>query len=363
MLLVVPGAAVTNPAGTSFYAVNDISVRFEGGVPKANGLADLCRRECRFGHDPRANFFPFDARGWGQLGLPTLRECSHRNWSADTVLPTANCRDVLQIDLWREPHPWSGVEQATGAIQVGVGPPLPPAYLGTRVAEDVILTNVLGFDVKVWDPGAPVLLSTTTGEALVPGDPEYLPVLQDVAAGRAAPIGYGAYVDLNYMCLVGNDGSGDPDYPVTAGTPAPLFHSAGRRLSALRGTEPFAKDFTDEDVRPALKGSGQDACVYDTWSLHYESDGQNEDNDKYPNGTIRANAADPQHLTDEGTNGFDDDTDPNSDGYGIVDDPGERETSPPYPAPLTAIQVKIRVFEPDSRQIREVTIVQDFLPK
>jgi hypothetical protein len=42
---------------------------------------------------------------------------------------------------------------------------------------------------------------------------------------------------------------------------------------------------------------------------------------------------------------------------------GERETMPPYPVPLRGIQVKIRTFEPDSRQIREVTVVQDFLPR
>ena len=57
------------------------------------------------------------------------------------------------------------------------------------------------------------------------------------------------------------------------------------------------------------------------------------------------------------TNGFDDDSN------GIVDDVNEQITSPPYPAPLRGIQVKIRVFEPDSRQVREVTVEQDFLPK
>ena len=51
------------------------------------------------------------------------------------------------------------------------------------------------------------------------------------------------------------------------------------------------------------------------------------------------------------------------DGSDGIDDPGEREAPPPYPYPLRGIQVKIRVFEPDSRQIREVTVVQDFLPE
>ena len=43
--------------------------------------------------------------------------------------------------------------------------------------------------------------------------------------------------------------------------------------------------------------------------------------------------------------------------------PTRSSTSPPYPYPLRGIQVKIRVFEPDSRQVREVTVVQDFLPQ
>ena len=52
-----------------------------------------------------------------------------------------------------------------------------------------------------------------------------------------------------------------------------------------------------------------------------------------------------------------------SNANGIVDDTGELRTSPPYAVPLRGILVKIRVFEPDSRQVREVTVVQDFLPQ
>jgi hypothetical protein len=77
--------------------------------------------------------------------------------------------------------------------------------------------------------------------------------------------------------------------------------------------------------------------------LHYENDGLDENN---------ANGI------DEGTNGLDDAGAP-----GAVDDPAEYETLPPYPHRLRGLQVKIRVYEPDSRQIREVTVVQDFLPQ
>ncbi|MGQ9506181.1 MAG: hypothetical protein ACUVQR_14870, partial [Thermogutta sp.] len=60
---------------------------------------------------------------------------------------------------------------------------------------------------------------------------------------------------------------------------------------------------------------------------------------------------------DTGTDGFDNDND------GLVDELDEWEAPPPYPAPCRGIEVTIRVFEPDSRQIRQVTVVQDFLPK
>jgi hypothetical protein len=41
---------------------------------------------------------------------------------------------------------------------------------------------------------------------------------------------------------------------------------------------------------------------------------------------------------------------------------GEQETLAPYPLPLRGVQVKLRVYEPDTRQVREMTVVQDFLP-
>ena len=80
-------------------------------------------------------------------------------------------------------------------------------------------------------------------------------------------------------------------------------------------------------------------------------------------------------VIDEGTDGFDspgngldddgDDWIDNNDdtGNGIVDDIYETETSPPYLATLRGIQVQIRTFEPDSRQVRTVTLVMDFVTK
>lgn len=286
------------PAPPGFYHNYDLSIHWDGSNLVANTLGDLTKRECRYAHDTTSgpNSFPFDARGWGQLGLPTLRECSHPNWNAGAMAPIS-VTPAPAIDFWNHPHPWDGVDKATGTLLT---------YMGPRVAEDVVLTNVIGFDVKAWDPGAPV--KSDGSVALGPSDPGYS------ALGGAPVVSYGAYVNLGYA----------PGYSPAPNAPAPHFQHTGDPRSGLTGTA----------ARPAR--------VYDTWSFHYEHDGIDQDGDG---------------VIDEGTNGFDDDNN------GIVDDPGEMETSPPYPVPLRGIQVKLRIYEPDSRQIREVTVVQDFLPK
>jgi hypothetical protein len=80
-------------------------------------------------------------------------------------------------------------------------------------------------------------------------------------------------------------------------------------------------------------------CTYDTWSFSYEHDGINQDSD-----------AD----TDEGTDGLDND---NQNG---VDDPGERETFPPYPVMLRGLQARIRVYDHSLRIGRQATVVAEF---
>ena len=43
-------------------------------------------------------------------------------------------------------------------------------------------------------------------------------------------------------------------------------------------------------------------------------------------------------------------------GINGVDDPLERETSPPYPVPLAGVKVVLRVYERDARQVREASV-------
>ena len=158
-----------------------------------------------------------------------------------------------------------------------------------RASEDVILTNVIGFDVRVFDPQA-----TLSANGKVPGDPGYAVPLTGDAVG--------AYVDLGW-------GGGTPGVRTDPFPPAgkTAFQSAGVMVS----------------------GTHRLPATYDTWSRHYEFNGVDEDGDG---------------KADEG-----------------LDDAIDTETSPPYPVPLRGVEVRIRCYEPSSRQVRQVTIRHSFV--
>lgn len=394
-LLILPEAPVgNNPNGPNgFFASSDVSVRLEGATLHANSLEDLAKPEYRFAHQSLHRYpgnpptwslgrpyhphwcvdwttgaiypTPWSSLACGALspadrerqglGLPTLGECSSQttSWIAGGplrietgALPSAAPMPLLTstqpFDAWLEPHPWKEVSPTEGTVRIYHDPELNPAASAPRFGEDVILSNVLSFDVKAWDPGAPVIVDQN-GAIVLPEDKSYGELLSNYVQWRAAnpnasppnniphPIGYGAYVDLNYMCLIGGPNGGDPVYldhlnPAVM-APWPRFFGAGTVRSYLRGTEPYAKNWTNSSDWPPIPT--RRPSVYDTWSLHYEAGGP-------------------------GLNGFDDN------GDGVVDDPSEMQAPPPYFDPLQGIQIRIRVFEPDSRQIREVTIVHSF---
>lgn len=402
----------------SYYGLSDISVRQVGGTLDptttapahlvANSLGDLTKRENRFAHppliadtgvSPLKTSWPHDARFWGGMRLPTLRECSDVNWplpfyanNASTVnlaagvivpsgfpihtdattfqqfpaiyFPLAN---RVRYDAWNDPRQWDGLDVSSGSIvdtsatttPGSAGAPL--LYKGNRYADDVILTNVVGFDVKVWDPGAPIFQksmligvgSSSTQMATVgPGDAGYFESLQvlynDASDGNTdpanRPITYGAFVDLGWAVNPTAPTSSTLLYPGGWVPPigkVPQFHSLGNYASALAG---WRSDQTANNPLPDYR-----ARIYDTGSSHYERDGV----DQGVVGGMRGNAVDG--VIDPATDGLDNNS------LGGIDDATEREAPPPYDAELKAIQVKIRVFEPDSRQIREVTVVQEFI--
>jgi type II secretory pathway component PulJ len=220
----------------------DLSLRADGSLLRPNSLSDLTRREWRFMHNltgaTSRTAFPYNAT-------------------------------VLNLE-------------ASGPLT------------GSRQGEDIVLTNVLAFDIRVFDPRAP--LNDTGVTAVDPGDPGY-------SSGSTAGVS-GAYVDLGSK-------------PGTT-----ILMGSATLKSKLTG-------------------------IYDTWSTHYEFNGIDEDN---------------SGVTDQGTNGQDDDVNPAGSGYGIVDDASEQETSPPYAVALRGLEIRLRVYEPSSRQVRQVTVRHTFVP-
>lgn len=229
----------------------DLSLRREGAALYPNSLGDLSKRENRFLHNiagaVTAAAFPFD--------ISTLVTATGFNG------------------------------HLTGAASDGQ----------VRDGEDVILANVIAFDVKVFDSQATIAGGGVRGE----------------------------YVDL-----------GGAGTPVAVGTPFPTAGIAGFSTLGSR-------------VSNAPRNAVLGLPTYDTWSTHYESNGLNEDN--LTPGDL---------LVDEGTNGSDD----SSPADGVPDDPAERETSPPYPTALRGIEISIRCYDAQSRQVRQVTVRHTFVP-
>ena len=238
------------PGWNTFYDSYDLSVRREGSVLIPNSLADLTRRESRFMHNP------------------------------------------------------SGIIDGSGfpyAFTTGAGLFFDASLSSARVGEDVVLTNVLSFDVRVFDPAGTIGVSGN--DAQVPGDSSFTAVAN------------GCYVDLGNSTASG--------------------HFAGYGSRNYRGQS------------GGLQGSLTTNRTWDTWSTHYETNGVDDDG---------------VAGIDQGSNGFDDTINGSYPVNGRVDDADEFETSPPYPFPLRGIEVRIRCYEPSSRQARQVTVRHTFVP-
>lgn len=414
------GLASMNPTGTSSPSAgpNDPSSRYgkDQGWPFPNYeplISPVPYHEAD-GLYVRTKFVPSPIAGGDpkrMMIFPDQRTKIYRNGilvDMQGPQPTLGCVSPSGGGNW---DPLGGMGKSGTYYTPNAGGGSLSNYAGGRT-DDIILVNVASFDVKVWDPGAPLLQVNTgaTPQTVIPGDWGYRSALAtfigDPGGKHVTPVGFGAYVDLNYMQFTDIDpyayhpsatySAGPPPYPkpnrgipafanptsrnyeaalqrfetVALGVqannyrplPRPKFSGPGDRRSLLTGILP--------GISPAawpgkLSWCGSLASVYDTWSTHYERDGIDTDGDG---------------VVDEGTNGVDDPenavlgatTDPwgrilhlrpGSPGtyHDGIDDARERESPPPYPHALRGIQVKIRVFETDSKQIRELTLVHECL--
>jgi hypothetical protein len=62
---------------------------------------------------------------------------------------------------------------------------------GNRLGEDIVLSNVLAFDVRVFDPAAEVRNNATAGVAVVPGDSGYSAVRRSLRLLRERTLIWG----------------------------------------------------------------------------------------------------------------------------------------------------------------------------
>jgi hypothetical protein len=226
-----------------------------------------------------------------------------------------------------------------------------------RDEDYLVLDSALAFDVRIYDPGAPLRRippPPASGPdvpytALQPGDPGW------PAAIPANVVGYGAYCDLGWNW---NPETNAIYSALPAGSPTTYF-----ALPRRAGWHPA---FLPMSLPQPMMGF---PAVYDTWSTHYENDGIDQEQ-------VLINVAEELEWTppptfaawqtgtlDQGTNGLDDEIIPGTppvNGINGVDDPGERETAPPYDFPLRGVKVSLRIYEGDARQIRETSVTHSF---
>lgn len=342
---------VTPADAARILNVMDISLRVhvfvQGGTfrfgLRANALSDLSRREFRFGR-------------FGMNQLPPVAGAI-----AAANFPFYPSLMQTKTAIWH-PGPMGtwGAHNVDDDLNGTVDDILEAGFPGTddrlisdSRGQDLILSNCIGFDVRVFDPSARIIAvgeDTTTpvveGQTMTPGDPGYDPRDLNLTAGQ------GAYVDLFYAY-----GGQYPNAPVfstvhpyaIAGPGAWPMGSDGMTLVSSMFSEfpqprsgmamippPIVTDLIA--VAPNLL---LPSATYDTWSFHYERDGVDQDADG---------------VVDQGTDGF-------SQQNVAVDAPAERETSPPYPVALRGVQIGIRSIERDTRTVRHSTVISDFTPE
>jgi type II secretory pathway pseudopilin PulG len=280
-----PASVTTVDAHPEQY---DISMHKEGSSYVANSLGDLTKRENRVAHDPSA--FPFRVNPALLMPFGHEFDVSTGNYQHNTALPT-----------------------------------------NARYGEDAVLTNVLSFDVQVWDPSAEIKL-TSNGTAVLPDDPGYWPPSTSSVSGTT-----GAYVNLGWNNFAAY--STFPSAPFrTAGRPELPGNASASKLVASNSSPAFNQTWL---YYPLSSPNYKQPATFDTWSFSYEMDGINEANPSSPS------------TADQGTNQI----------VAIQTGSSDYETSPPYPVPLRGVKIRIRCYEPDSRDVREVTVTESFVPQ
>ncbi|MGL4594851.1 MAG: PulJ/GspJ family protein [Thermoguttaceae bacterium] len=310
---------------TGFYSKNDVSVRAEGGKLVVNSIGELARRENRFlqqmslatpPSSPSSKFpFPLPGDNYGYTVVPTI-DFEDGNFPTTGVYVNTDAT-TTNLDFWNQPE-----DKILAAITGTRG--------NNRVGEDIILTNVISFDVKVWNPEVSV-------------------------TGVTAPP---QFVDLGQKKLIAFNSSGEiPGGWIPTGTGDIGFASEGRYSSPTGGRigekVALSATYISDILDGTSIGSGTSPIknmrnFYDTWTEHYE-----KTPDNFRSGTNKMNANGHSGVVARTGVGLD----PNNTN---PDDHDCWECPPPYSLELTGIQITIRCFDPQSGNIRQVVVEKAF---
>lgn len=343
------------------------------GSITANTLADLSNRENRYGywHSPLLpagsystpicdNWLHGDYSAWYWLRMPTMQESALWTGGADPlqyfragfsfgrsdqdgdismgwvgphlllegVAPnkrTFASNDLPQgyfIDDWRMPNPWIQQEAFSGQLNLinWAGISGDNFDNNPELNNDVLLTNVLSFDVKVWNPN----------------NSKFVDLGADEVYAR----------DDNGNLILDNDGK-----PILTGistTDPSDFRSKGNYSAYVVGNQlkPLKVLHSNQCCttfyRPCMP------AVFDTWTSDYQKDFLTE--------TWPIDSSDGSTIPPIGSSSRPD--------FTIADIPLDENVTasdlpdypPPYESEIKVIHVELRTFDPTSRTIKNATV-------
>lgn len=309
----------------------DLSVRRERGDSNrviANTLEDLKRRENRFAHW-------VSSAGGSDTSMPLLALTSSLRVAGQTITPSP-------ISL-----PFSGFLRPEFALSDG------------RLGEDMLMSGVIGFDIKGFDPRAKIIASSSGQFAFGPSDPGYL------SENSPSLVGKGEFTDLAWGPKIrvspAYNSSSSLNIDSTWVTPLSGLEGIPTNVASM----PFTLALLKSGVLSTPSGSAIEFYqpTFDTWDSSYETDDQgitvSGTTRLWKNGQdyfgLNSNGI-PQDLTaGAGANGLDDNQN------GVIDDESERDTSPPFPNALPAIKIELRVQDFGTGVIQQMSVLQDFV--
>jgi hypothetical protein len=411
------------------YQRMDLSVRpkFDAGrggfVLETNSLGDLQIPENRFAHFVMPTTTMFNVAGNSidsgpattlpVLALtPEMPTALNQHYVRMTNLAYGNLLQTSSTPVPANP--------AYGTLQPADRGFIPAAFMRVNLRrdsngvltaspslEEVVGSNVVGFDIRGFDPSAQLLANPGadgawgianydddasgnpldnaneagwpgTDDLIVgPSDPGYALMLRKMEAPFSQPLviaNSGAFVDLGWGRKVVNQLENAGMTNMLTGTDPGMTHFTKAATlisrqsaiwsSSLSGFEPMLSGTVAMPTFSLAKAGRFNAPnaiyqpVYDTFTDFYESDGNRQEFGISANGRIPYGGQSSTNNPgpDMGRNGWDDPAagqPPN----GVIDDDIELETSPPFRMRLPSVQIKFRVQDQTAGTLQELSVV------